>query len=190
MVPSDKESYLASIYANILEFTLYPNWRDDPNTKETPRRVAKSLLELTSGYTEDVEQYIKTFDTSEYNQIIAVKNIDYYSLCAHHMLPFFGKITVAYIPNGKVLGLSKFARISHAFARRLQIQEQLTEQICNFIHERLKPKATAVYITGTHLCMSMRGVECPNAVTETSALRGAFMDEAETRAELFKIIKS
>lgn len=180
-------SKIEEAYRTILN-EVYPDWYKDENCKETPQRAEKAIIELTSGYKSDPGK-LTTFSESKYNQIIAVKGIRYFSLCAHHLLPFFGDINIAIIPNGSVLGLSKYARVALHYAKRLQIQERMTEEIAEHINESIKPKGVAVLITGTHLCMAMRGVQSQNVVTETSALRGCFMDEESARAEVFKIFK-
>ncbi|MEO8521626.1 MAG: GTP cyclohydrolase I FolE, partial [Acidobacteriota bacterium] len=128
--------------------------------------------------------------TVDYNEMVIVKDIDFYSLCEHHLLPFFGKCHVAYIPNGKVVGLSKVPRLVDVFARRLQVQERLTNQIANTIRDKIQPLGVAVVTEATHLCMSMRGVERQSSVAVTSAMLGAFRDDARTRAEFLDLIKT
>jgi GTP cyclohydrolase I len=156
---------------------------------ETPRRVEKSLQFLTSGYTTDIDAVINgALFTVEYNEMVIVRDIDLYSLCEHHLLPFFGKAHVAYIPDGKVIGLSKVPRIVDAFARRLQVQERLTSQIADTIEEKIRPLGVAVVIEATHLCMAMRGVQKQNSVTVTSAMRGVFHKDSRTRAEFLELI--
>ena len=156
---------------------------------ETPRRVEQSLGFLTSGYTTDIDDLINgALFTVPYNEMVIVRDIDLYSLCEHHMLPFFGKCHVAYIPDGKVIGLSKVPRIVDAFARRLQVQERLTSQIAQTIEEKIRPLGVAVVIEATHLCMAMRGVQKQNSVTVTSAMRGAFHRDPRTRAEFLELI--
>jgi GTP cyclohydrolase IA len=157
--------------------------------RETPRRVEESLRFLTSGYTTDLDELINhALFTVPYNEMVIVRDIDLYSLCEHHMLPFFGKCHVAYIPDGRVIGLSKVPRIVNAFARRLQVQERLTVQIAETIESKIRPKGTAVVIEATHLCMAMRGVEKQSSVTVTSAMRGAFQRDVRTRAEFLELI--
>jgi GTP cyclohydrolase I len=165
---------------------------EDPDREglaETPRRVEKSLRFLTSGYRADVDEIINgaLFNVS-YNEMVMVRDIDMYSLCEHHLLPFFGKCHVAYIPDGKVIGLSKIPRVVDVFARRLQVQERLTTQIAETLMEKLKPLGVAVVIEATHLCMAMRGVEKQNSVTVTSAMRGVFHQDPRTRAEFLELI--
>jgi GTP cyclohydrolase I len=156
---------------------------------ETPRRVDKSLRFLTSGYRADVDEIINgALFTVTYNEMVMVRDIDMYSLCEHHLLPFFGKCHVAYIPDGKVIGLSKIPRVVDVFARRLQVQERLTTQIAETLMEKLKPLGVAVVIEATHLCMAMRGVEKQNSVTVTSAMRGVFHQDPRTRAEFLELI--
>jgi GTP cyclohydrolase I len=155
----------------------------------TPGRVEQSLRFLTSGYAVDIDDIVNgALFTVSYNEMVIVRDIDMYSLCEHHMLPFFGKCHVAYIPDGKVIGLSKVPRIVDAFARRLQVQERLTSQIAETIEDKIRPLGVAVVIEATHLCMAMRGVEKQNSVTVTSAMRGAFHQDPRTRAEFLELI--
>ena len=157
---------------------------------DTPKRIEKALQFLTSGYRADVDAVVNNaLFTVDYNEMVIVKDIDFYSLCEHHLLPFFGKCHVAYIPNGKVIGLSKIPRIVDIFARRLQVQERLTNQIANTINEKIKPLGVAVVTEAAHLCMSMRGVEKQNSVAVTSAMLGGFRTDARTRAEFLELIK-
>lgn len=154
----------------------------------TPDRVARMYEEIFSGYEKDPEEVLsKTFDTDN-EEMVIVKDIDYFSHCEHHMVPFFGKVHIGYIPNGKVVGLSKLARLVEIYARRLQIQEQMTFQIADAIESILKPKGVAVVVTGQHLCMVMRGIKKLNSTTTTSAMRGVFMNEAQTRNEFLNLI--
>ena len=157
---------------------------------KTPERVAKSMQFLTKGYFEDgVEIIRQAVFEEEYSQMVLVKDIELYSLCEHHMLPFIGKCHVAYIPNGKITGLSKIARVVEPFARRLQVQERLTVQIRDCIQEALQPLGVAVVIEAMHSCMVLRGVEKANAVTSTSAFSGAFLNSEKTRNEFLNLIK-
>lgn len=157
---------------------------------KTPERVAKSMQFLTKGYFEDgVEIIRQALFEEEYSQMVLVKDIELYSLCEHHMLPFIGKCHVAYIPNGKITGLSKIARVVETFARRLQVQERLTVQIRDCIQEALQPLGVAVVIEAMHSCMVLRGVEKANAVTSTSAFSGAFLNSEKTRNEFLNLIK-
>ena len=157
---------------------------------KTPERVAKSLQYLTKGYHEDGVEIIHSaiFD-EEYRQMVLVKDIDLYSTCEHHMLPFVGKVHVAYIPDGKITGLSKIARVVETFARRLQVQERLTVQIRDCIQQSLNPLGVAVVVEAHHMCMQLRGVEKANAVTTTSAFSGVFLKDPRTRNEFLNLIK-
>ena len=167
---------------------------EDPSREgllNTPRRVEKSLQFLTSGYHEDVDAMLNNaLFTVDYNEMVIVRDIDFYSLCEHHMLPFFGKCHVAYIPNRKVVGLSKIPRLVDIFARRLQVQERLTNQIADTIDHKIKPLGVAVVTEAAHLCMSMRGVEKQNSIAVTSAMLGGFRTDARTRTEFLELIKS
>lgn len=157
---------------------------------KTPERAAKAMLFLTQGYKQDAAAILKSAMFNEsYNEMVIVKDIELYSLCEHHMLPFFGKAHIAYIPNGQIVGLSKLPRIVDVFARRLQVQERLTEQILDCINDTLKPQGVAVVIEAAHMCMMMRGVQKQNSVTTTSGFRGSFQKE-ETRNEFLKLISS
>ncbi|MFQ3336118.1 MAG: GTP cyclohydrolase I [Urechidicola sp.] len=166
---------------------------EDPQREgllKTPERVAKSMQFLTHGYDIDPAEIMKAAMFSEdYSQMVIVKDIEVYSLCEHHMLPFFGKAHIAYIPNGKIVGLSKLPRVVDAFARRLQVQERLTNEIRDCIQETLNPLGVAVVIEASHMCMQMRGVEKQNSVTTTSAFTGLFLEEA-TRQEFIKLVSS
>jgi GTP cyclohydrolase IA len=156
----------------------------------TPLRVEKALKFLTSGYAADIDAVLnEALFTVDYNEMVIVKDIDFYSLCEHHLLPFFGKCHVAYIPRTKVIGLSKIPRLVEVFARRLQIQERMTNQIAETIREKIDPLGVAVVCEGTHLCMSMRGVEKQNSFAVTSAMLGAFRDSARTRMEFLELVK-
>src|SRR6187399_1031273 len=157
---------------------------------KTPQRVDASLRYLTSGYQKDADQLLNgaMFDVA-YDEMVIVKNIEVFSLCEHHLLPFFGKCHVAYIPDGKVIGLSKIPRIVDAFARRLQVQERLTLQIAETLSSRVGPLGVAVVMEATHLCMAMRGVEKQNSVTTTSAMLGVFHGDARTRSEFLELIR-
>lgn len=155
----------------------------------TPMRVARSLEHLTGGYRMNVSELINDalFDV-DYSELVLVKNIDFYSLCEHHMLPFFGKAHVAYLPRGKVVGLSKLPRIVDMFARRLQVQERMTSEVANAIHNAVNPYGVAVVVEASHLCMMMRGVEKQNSLTVTSAMLGSFKDDPKARAEFLTLI--
>ncbi|MFN8257862.1 MAG: GTP cyclohydrolase I FolE [Bacteroidales bacterium] len=177
---------LAGLYKDALHLL-----GEDPEREgltDTPMRVAKAMQYLTHGYNTDPAQVLKSaMFKEEYRQMVLVKDIELYSLCEHHMLPFFGKAHVAYIPNGYITGLSKVARVVEAFSRRLQVQERLTTQIRDCIHETLNPLGVAVVIEAQHMCMQMRGVQKQNSVTTTSAFTGAFLRTA-TREEFIHLI--
>jgi GTP cyclohydrolase I len=158
---------------------------------KTPQRVQKAWEFMCSGYDQDPQEIIKSaLFTSTNDEMVVVKDIEFYSNCEHHMLPIIGKVHVAYIPNGKVIGLSKIPRVVDVFARRLQIQEQLTEQIADAINEALSPKGVAVVIDARHMCMEMRGVQKICSTTVTSALRGLFKQNKKTKDEFLSIISS
>ena len=157
---------------------------------KTPERVSKSMEFLTNGYDKNPSKILKSAMFSEsYSQMVLVKDIEMYSLCEHHMLPFFGKAHIAYIPNGYIVGLSKIPRIVDVFSRRLQVQERLTDEIKDCIQEALNPKGVAVVIEAQHLCMQMRGVQKEHSSTTTSAFSGIFMSDEKTRAEFMNLIK-
>ena len=157
---------------------------------KTPERAAKAMKFLTEGYEQDPKQILQSamFEES-YDEMVIVKEIELYSLCEHHMLPFFGKAHIAYIPNGHIVGLSKIPRVVDVFARRLQVQERLTEQILDCINNTLQPRGVAVVIEASHMCIMMRGVQKQNSMTTTSGFRGAFKD-TDTRNEFLKLISS
>jgi GTP cyclohydrolase I len=157
---------------------------------KTPERAAKAMQFLTQGYQQDASQILKSaLFKEEYNEMVVVKDIEMYSLCEHHLLPFYGKAHIAYIPNGYVVGLSKLPRVVEVFARRLQVQERLTHEILHAIEDTLKPQGVAVVIEAAHMCMMMRGVEKQDSVTTTSAFTGAFRN-METRTEFLSLITS
>ena len=166
---------------------------EDPDREglvKTPARVAHAMKFLTSGYGADIDEVLNgALFTVDYSEMVIVKDIDFYSLCEHHLLPFFGKCHVAYIPRQRVIGLSKLPRLVDVFARRLQIQERMTNQIAETIREKIDPLGVAVVCEGTHLCMSMRGVEKQNSFAITSAMLGAFRENARTRMEFLELIK-
>jgi GTP cyclohydrolase I len=166
---------------------------EDPSREgliDTPKRVEQSMRFLTSGYETDVDAMLNNaLFTVDYNEMVIVKDIDFYSLCEPHLLPFFGKCHVAYIPNGKVVGLSKIPRLVDIYARRLQVQERLTNQIANTLLDKINPLGVAVVTEATHLCMAMRGVGKQNSVAVTSAMLGAFRNDARTRAEFLNLIQ-
>jgi len=165
---------------------------ENPNREgllKTPERVAKSMDYLTNGYELNPADILqKAMFKEEYNQMVLVKDIEMYSLCEHHMLPFFGKAHVAYIPNGYIVGLSKIPRIVDVFSRRLQVQERLTDQIRDCLQDTLNPKGVAVVIEAQHLCMQMRGVQKQHSSTTTSAFSGLFLKDEKTRAEFMNLI--
>jgi GTP cyclohydrolase IA len=163
---------------------------DREGLARTPLRVEKALRFLTSGYRANIAEVLNdALFTVDYSEMVIVKDIDFYSLCEHHLLPFFGKCHVAYIPNSRVIGLSKIPRIVDVFARRLQIQERMTNEIAQTILQAIDPRGVAVVCEGTHLCMSMRGVEKQNSFAVTSAMLGIFRDNARTRMEFLELIK-
>ena len=167
---------------------------EDPTREglvKTPERVARSMEYLTSGYRTNIDDVLNgALFSVDYNEMVIVRDIDFYSLCEHHMLPFFGKCHVAYIPDGKVIGLSKVPRLVDMFSRRLQLQERMTNQIAETIREAIRPLGVAVVCEGTHLCMAMRGVEKQQSTTVTSAMLGAFRNDARTRGEFLQLIKT
>jgi len=170
------------------------NIGEDPNREgliKTPHRVAKSFEFLTKGYKQDPKEILnQALFTTTNDEMVLVRDIEFYSLCEHHLLPIIGRVHVAYIPDGKVVGLSKIPRIVEVFARRLQIQEQLTEQIADAINDTIKPKGVAVVVHARHMCMEMRGVEKINSTTVSSALRGLFKSDLKTRNEFFNLINA
>ena len=171
---------------------ILENIDEDPDRQglqRTPERIARMYDELLAGYHVDTDNLINDalFDV-DYREMVIVKDIDYYSLCEHHLLPFFGRAHVAYMPRGKVLGLSKIPRIVEMFARRLQVQERMTQQIADFISEALQPYGVAVVVEGAHMCSMMRGVKKDNATMVTSAISGAFERDPKTRAEFMELI--
>jgi len=167
---------------------------EDPKREgllQTPRRVAQAWKFLTSGYEQDVKIVLNSaVFTEKYDEMVIVKDIDFFSMCEHHMLPFYGKAHIAYIPNGKIIGLSKIPRLVEVFSRRLQVQERMTQQIADTIFQTLEPDGVAVVIEARHLCMMMRGVEKQNSVATTSAMLGSFRDDERTRNEFLKLIST
>ena len=185
MSQKDLEKAVEEILVNIGE---------DPKREgllKTPERVAKSFQFLTKGYSQDPKEIMNQalFSTTN-DEMVLVRDIEFYSLCEHHLLPIIGRVHVAYIPDGKVVGLSKIPRVVEVFARRLQIQEQLTEQIADAINEAIAPKGVAVVVHARHMCMEMRGVEKINSTTVSSALRGLFKSDLRTRNEFFNLINA
>ncbi|NPA28491.1 MAG: GTP cyclohydrolase I FolE [Epsilonproteobacteria bacterium] len=185
----DKEEKIQEAVKVILE-----SIGEDPNReglKKTPLRVAKSFEFLTKGYKQDPKEILNSALFSSTNdEMVLVRDIEFYSLCEHHLLPIIGKVHVAYIPDGKVVGLSKIPRVVEVFARRLQIQEQLTEQIADAINEAINPKGVGVVVHARHMCMEMRGVQKINSTTISSALRGLFKSDLKTRNEFFNLINA
>ena len=175
-------------YSKVLEFI-----GEDPSREgliKTPERVAKAMQFLTQGYEMNATEILQSAMFSEdYSQMVLVKEIEFYSLCEHHLLPFFGKAHIAYIPNGNIVGLSKLPRVVDAFSRRLQVQERLTNEIRDCIQDTLKPKGVAVVMEARHLCMQMRGVEKQSSLTNTSAFSGAFLESEKTRLEFMNLIR-
>ncbi len=166
---------------------------EDPDREgliETPKRVAAMYEEIFSGISDDPKRHIKVFSEKDNDEIVVVRDIPLYSMCEHHLLPFVGKAHIAYIPSdGKVIGLSKLARIVDLFAKRPQLQERLTSQIADFLDEQLKPIGIAVVVEAQHLCMTMRGAKAAGSMTQTSALRGVAKKDARTRAEIMSLLK-
>ena len=183
----DKIEKLTQLYAEVLQQIVPDPERE--GLEKTPVRVAKSLEALTEGYLTDPETILcSALFHEDYRQMVLVKDIEIYSMCEHHLLPFFGKAHIAYIPDGKITGLSKIAHVVDCYARRLQVQERLTVQIRDCIHRALAPMGVAVVIEAQHLCMMMRGVQKQNSVTTTSAFTGIFLKDHRTREEFIHLI--
>lgn len=185
------EECTKSLSSNYKEVIV--NLGEDPSREgllKTPERVAKAMQFLTQGYDQNPQEILKSAMFAEkYDEMVIVKDIEVYSLCEHHMLPFYGKCHIAYIPNGHIVGLSKFPRMVDAFSRRLQVQERLTDQIRDCLDETLNPQGVAVCMEAQHLCMQMRGVQKQNSITTTFAFSGVFMEEDITRQEFMSLVK-
>jgi len=188
---TDIESALADASIADLTRALLARLGEDPTRKglvRTPERVEQSLRWLTRGYEMEAREVIgRALFEEQHESMVIVKDIEMYSMCEHHMLPFFGKVHVAYIPDGRIVGLSKLARVVDVFARRLQVQERMTEQIAEALSDALQPQGVGVICEAYHLCMMMRGVEKQNSKTITSAMRGVFMDDNKTREEFLRL---
>jgi GTP cyclohydrolase I len=193
MKPTSEPATLTSATFEDLVQEMIVRLGEDPKREGlllTPERVRKSMQFLTRGYSEDPEALLKgALFTVSYDEMVIVKDIEMFSLCEHHMLPFFGKVHVAYIPNGKVIGLSKVPRLIELFSRRLQIQERLTTQIAETIQKVIEPQGVGVVIEARHLCMMMRGVEKQHSAAVTSSMLGCFRNEQETRQEFLSLIR-
>ena len=191
---AEKASDLSDVRFEDLVAEMIRRLGDSPDRegmKKTPERVAKAMAFLTKGYQETPEQVLGDALFSEsHDSMVLVKDIELYSLCEHHMLPFFGKAHIAYIPDGKIMGLSKAARLVEVYARRFQVQERLTEQIAQALWETIQPQGVAVVVEAYHLCMMMRGVQKQNSKTLTSAMRGIFLEDHRTRDEFMRFVTS
>ena len=156
--------------------------------RETPKRVAEMYSELLAGMSEDPKKHLRSVFSENYDEIVLLRDVPFYSICEHHLMPFIGKAHVAYLPKGTVLGVSKLARVVDCFARRLQVQERLTDQIADFIMESLKPKGVAVVLEASHSCMTIRGIKKPGSVMVTSSLRGIFRKDPKSRSEVLGLM--
>jgi GTP cyclohydrolase I len=188
-----QEVTLASISTENLYRELLSRVGEDPTRDgllETPKRMSKSMAFLTHGYTMDASEVLHDalFDV-DYDEMVIVKDIEFYSMCEHHLLPFFGKAHIAYVPNGQVIGLSKIPRLVDMFARRLQVQERLTRQVADAIEEAIHPQGVAIILEAQHLCMMMRGVQKQHSSTTTSAMLGVFKTQLQTRNEFLSLVK-
>ena len=156
--------------------------------KQTPQRVARMYAELLGGMREDPQKHLRTIFTENYDEIVLLRNVPFYSICEHHLMPFIGTAAVAYLPSGSVLGVSKLARVVDCFARRLQVQERLTNQIADFLMQNLKPQGVAVVLEASHSCMTIRGIKKPGSIMVTSALRGIFKKDPRSRNEILSLM--
>ena len=187
LITADKHVKLRQVCDEILLAVGEDSSRE--GLARTPERFAKAISELTSGYEQNLEQVVNGAIFHEaYSEMVLVKDIEFFSLCEHHLLPFFGKAHVAYIPNGKIIGLSKIPRIVQVFARRLQVQERLTDQIVQALQDLLKPHGVACMIEGSHMCMMMRGVQVQSASMVTTSMRGSFLEKLASREEFLKVV--
>jgi GTP cyclohydrolase IA len=194
LAPNAAEVTLADASVQAIYAELLRRIGEDPTRdglQQTPKRMEKSMAFLTKGYEESVASVLHgaLFDV-DYDEMVIVRDIEFYSLCEHHLLPFFGKAHIAYVPNGKVVGLSKLPRIVDVFARRLQVQERLTQQIAEAIEDAIAPQGVGVVIEAQHLCMMMRGVEKQSSLTVTSSLRGVFKTQLQTRSEFLALVRA
>lgn len=193
-MPDSRANSLTDVPFQDLVAEMIRRLGDDPDRegmKKTPERVEKAMQFLTNGYSKNVEEVLNGALFEEHHRnMVVVRNIEMYSLCEHHLLPFFGKVHIAYIPDGRILGLSKTARLVEVFARRFQVQERLTEEIAQGLWEVVQPQGVGVIIEASHLCMMMRGVEKQNSSTITSSMRGAFMEDPATRDEFLRLALS
>jgi GTP cyclohydrolase I len=190
---AESTSLAGASFADLVRETLL-RLGENPDREgllRTPERVQRALEHLTKGYSEDAESMLKSaLFTVNYDEMVIVKDIEMFSLCEHHMLPFFGKVHIAYVPNGKVIGLSKLPRLVEIFSRRLQVQERLTTQIAETLQQVVEPQGVGVVIEARHLCMMMRGVEKQHSAAVTSAMLGVFREEQETREEFLALIRA
>jgi len=192
-MPDKTQPDLSTVTTQQIYAELLRRYDEDPTRDgllRTPERMEKAMAFLTRGYKMDVNEVLHQalFDV-DYDEMVIVKDIEFFSMCEHHLLPFFGKAHIAYLPSGKVVGLSKLARLVDVFARRLQVQERLTHQIADAVQEAVKPQGVAVVLEAQHLCMMMRGVEKQHSATVTSSMLGVFKDQAQTRNEFLSLIR-
>ena len=183
--PIDKDRIVTAVREILLAIGEDPNRE---GLRETPHRVARMYQELFSGLHDDPTSYTKKFFSENYNEIVLVRDISFNSMCEHHLMPFMGRIHIGYIPDGRVIGLSKLARVIEVFSHRPQVQERLTEEIAELLYKELKAKAVAVVVEAEHTCMTVRGVKKPGSLCVTSALRGSFLKNPSSRAEIMTLI--